>query len=709
MESSLPIFLSTTLSFLSLLLIAGVSFTIASRYKLPYTVLLVAVGILIGEIAPHIPWLAFLDDFSLTPEILLYVFLPILLFESAYNIRFRDMMNNLGSISLLSVVSLFVSALIIGTGLYFLFGFFGMPIPFLVALLFGSLISATDPVSVLALFKELGAPKRLTLIFEWESLFNDGTALALFLVILSFFVLDHSHANLFIHWMQWLWHSLDIDLRVITGVLSFISMVWVGILFGALIGVVFSRCIHYFGKNKVLELTLTMTLAHMTFLLADVLNHFVLPVSGVIATTIAAIVVGNYGKYKMSHETRHTMGEHWEFFAFVSNSIVFLLVGVLIVSLPISWTSMILPILIAIWVTIFARAISVYGVIMPWNISKKEDPIPMNWMHLLSWWSLRWSLAIVMALLIPTSLMMPWQDGQISVQSFILAITVGSILFTTFIKATTITPMIRKMKIDHPSEIDELSYIESKILFLLWVVARIRKIGEKGYFHPTQRQELENRYKKAIYEANKELERYIHDHPKNADDLLERVVSLYALHSERAMLIELFSHSEIDEVLFRYQLEKIEGQIDRIESGKTQLKDEIEKATTYPWSLRMMEKWIAHFESSRYKKYEQQYLKYRTRVILLEKVIKELHGFEDIEIIYSHPSLSKIKELYMNLLKNSQKNQEEIRKEHPHITNLEAKIIHHTILEQQSNEISELIKHEIVSKKSGEKLLKEFA
>ena len=220
---------------------------------------------------------------------------------------------------------------------------------------------------------------------------------------------------------------------------------------------------------------------------------------------------------------------------------------------------------------------------------------------------------------------------------------------------------------------------------------------------------MENRYKKAIYEANKELEKYIHDHPKNADDLLERVVSLYALHSERAMLVELFSHSEIDEVLFRYQLEKIEGQIDRIESGKTQLKDEIEKATAYPWSLRMMEKWIAHFESSRYKKYEQQYLKYRTRVILLEKVIKELQGFEDIKIIYSHPSLSKIKELYMNLLKNSQKNQEEIRKEHPHITNLEAKIIHHTILEQQSNEISELIEHEIVSKKSGEKLLKEFA
>lgn len=166
-------------------------------------------------------------------------------------------------------------------------------------------------------------------------------------------------------------------------------MVGVGIFFGGLIGLVFSRSIHYFGKNKVLELTLTMALAHMTFLLADLLNHFILPVSGVIATTIAALVVGNYGRYKLSHETRHTMGEYWEFFAFVANSIVFLLVGVMIISLHISWLSMILPISLAIIIVIIARALSVYGVIIPWNMTRVEAPIPTSWMHLLSWGSLR--------------------------------------------------------------------------------------------------------------------------------------------------------------------------------------------------------------------------------------------------------------------------------------------------------------------------------
>lgn len=193
--------------------------------------------------------------------------------------RFRDLLANIGSISLLAIASLFISALCIGAGLYWVFDFFGMHIPFMVALLFGSLISATDPVSVLALFKELGAPKRLTLIFEGESLFNDGTALALFLVILSFFQMDSSQGNLFIHMMTHFSHVFHMDLRVLTGVFSFILMVFGGIFFGGLIGVIFSRSIQFFGRNKILELALTIVLAHLTFILADLVNHFLFPLS----------------------------------------------------------------------------------------------------------------------------------------------------------------------------------------------------------------------------------------------------------------------------------------------------------------------------------------------------------------------------------------------------------------------------------------------
>lgn len=120
----------------------------------------------------------------MTPDILFFVFLPVLIFESAYNMNYRQLMKNWKSITGLAVFGLLLSAVIIAFGLYLILPLFGFQIPFLVCLLFGSLISATDPVAVLSIFKSVGAPRRLTLIFEGESLFNDGTSLALFLVIL---------------------------------------------------------------------------------------------------------------------------------------------------------------------------------------------------------------------------------------------------------------------------------------------------------------------------------------------------------------------------------------------------------------------------------------------------------------------------------------------------------------------------------------------
>lgn len=114
-----------------------------------------------------------------------------------------------------------------------------------------------------------------------------------------------------------------------------------------------------------------------------------IPVSPVIATTIAAMVMGNYGRYKLSTETRHIMGEYWEFFAFIANSMVFLLVGVMIVGLNIHFRELFVPIIISIIAVMIARAVSVYSVLIPLNATKKEYYIPREWMHLLSWGSLR--------------------------------------------------------------------------------------------------------------------------------------------------------------------------------------------------------------------------------------------------------------------------------------------------------------------------------
>ena len=184
-------FFLATLSFVCLLVIAaGVSYW-AKRVKIPATVALVATGMLIA-VAAKFGFAEFLDDFELTPDILFYVFLPILLFESAYNVRYKELLRNIRSVTLLSVVSLVISAFFVGFALRYGLLFFGIDVPFEVTLLFGALISSTDTAAVLAVFKELGVPRRLNLIFEGESLFNDGTAIALFLIVLS---VVESHAT----------------------------------------------------------------------------------------------------------------------------------------------------------------------------------------------------------------------------------------------------------------------------------------------------------------------------------------------------------------------------------------------------------------------------------------------------------------------------------------------------------------------------------
>ncbi len=239
-ESALVLFL--------MLAISSVSVFIAQRLKVPHTVFLVLVGVGLAILSTT-PNLHFLGELKLTPELLFFFFLPTLIFESAYNINIRHLTQDALIISILAVVSLLVSTFAIAFGLDFVFGLINFDVPFMLSLVFGAIISATDPVAVLALFKEYGAPRRLSLIFEGESIFNDGTGVALFLVILAIA-------------KSGVYTSED----VLHGTLSFIGMVVGGALFGLLFGGSFSKLIGYTRGNEFASITLTMVLAHTTFI-----------------------------------------------------------------------------------------------------------------------------------------------------------------------------------------------------------------------------------------------------------------------------------------------------------------------------------------------------------------------------------------------------------------------------------------------------------
>ena len=171
--------------------------------------------------------------------------------------------------------------------LFLILPLIGFELPFIFLLLFGSLISATDPVAVLALFKDFGAPNRLAMIFEGESLFNDATSLATFLIILEIILKNG-------------------DVNLVHGIVSFLVMLLGGALFGLLAGFTFSKVIEKIRNYQNVEITLTMVVAHLTFILSEVISETVMlgsfdfKISSIVATVVASIVIGNYGRYKIS-------------------------------------------------------------------------------------------------------------------------------------------------------------------------------------------------------------------------------------------------------------------------------------------------------------------------------------------------------------------------------------------------------------------------
>lgn len=593
-----------------LMLICVGTYFMAGRLRIPYTVLLVIVGTVLVPLS-QFPFFAFLRSFELTPELLFFVFLPVLIFESAYNMNLREMTENVRSIAWLSIVSLLLSALFVAIGIYFLLALIGFPIPFMAALIFGALISATDPVAVLALFKEYGAPKRLSLIFEGESLFNDGTSLALFLIVLEIALAG--------------FHGFG---TLAEGVFIFSTMVIGGILFGLLMGFIFSKLIGRVNDNEHIEITLTMLVAHLTFILTEVLSHHLvlfgqeIKLSSIIATVMASMVIGNYGRYKISPRVEEYMEKFWGYFAFLANSLVFILMGLLFAALPIHFDQFVLPILVTVIIVAVGRAFSIYPVVSFLNWMKSEAPIPMTWQHMLSWGSLRGALAVTMVLLIPDSLTLPGWIHEFSVKEFIAALTIGCIYFTLLVKATTIGPMMKKMKLVDLSPLESIEYHESRALTTAKVLERLKDFYEKGYVKDQVFEQLKQEYENRYQQSLKACQSCFQSGPENVG----RALQAYALGMEKRFLHELFVYQEITEAEFKEILNKIQIQLARVEQGKEQLTG-ISERFEKDWFERLVDWGRARFLPTSPKELlMEEYRYYRAQEIILNKVIRRLRA-----------------------------------------------------------------------------------
>jgi CPA1 family monovalent cation:H+ antiporter len=377
-----------------LLLIAALVAMLARRLRVPYSIGLVLAGI-------SFALLPFSPNIELTKELVFTTLLPPLIFEAAFDLHWRELRRDLALILTLATVGVLLSAAVTAAGMRYLaqWGWAS-------ALVFGVLIAATDPVSVIATFKEAGVKGRVRLLVEAESLFNDCTAAVGFAVAVTL-------AS---------GQSLSFSGVTRTLVFTIVGAILCGTLVAALVLLLAGRT-----DDHLVEITFTTLAAYGSFLLAE---HF--HVSGVLASLTAGLIVGNVGHLgALSAKGRQAVMQFWEYAAFVANSLIFLLIGMR--EAHQNFKFVLVPAIIAIVLVLLGRALAIYPCCL--LFVRTSQRVTLKDQHILFWGGLRGALALALVLGLPPE--MPRREE-------IIAVAFAVVAFSIFVQGLTITPLLRR-------------------------------------------------------------------------------------------------------------------------------------------------------------------------------------------------------------------------------------------------------------------------
>lgn len=522
--------------------IASLVFIAVKRIKIPYTIALVLVGLLLSyfHVVPPV---------ELSPKLVLYTFLPALLFEAAWNLNLNHLKQKLGAIVIAAVFGLLLSVITIGVMLHF-----GLQMDLWTALLFGAMISATDPVSVLALFKKLGVDHNISALVEGESLFNDGTAVVVFKLILSFALLGGAFDQSMMTTM------------LTEGTVQFLLVVGGGLFVGSVLGYVFSYLTGQFDDH-LLEVTFTTLVAYGSFLLAEsipVPGGAHVHLSGVIATVTAGLVVGNVGREKgMSPTTRLVISSFWEYAGFVVNSLIFLLIGLEMQMVDLSSTWM--YILAAIGVVLAGRVVAVYTSVFLAN-QTLNTAIPLAWQHILVWGGLRGALSMALVLSLPV---------DFPERSTLIAMVFGVVFFSLIVQGLSIPKLLDFLGLNHPVSEKLLHYqsIKGQLIANKRALAHLEDLERKGLAVKSTLDHVEAELCEKIKTLEEEVASlHQSDEMIREEELME--VRMQVLTAKKSVFNDMVKHGLLSEDVSEKQLFELNESIELLQKNKTELMTE---------------------------------------------------------------------------------------------------------------------------------------
>lgn len=527
MISNIPIidlvWVLTTILFLSAIVLA-----VCQRFKFPFPVALVIAGTGLATLKHYLPpnFLHFYH-YHISSNMIMYVCLPALLFESALKLDPRQIQRNLAPILTLAIPGIFISTTIIGLIFTLL-----TPIPIFPSLLLGAMLSATDPIAIMTLFKQLGAPKRLIVLVEGESLFNSATSFVTAKLLITIVVAGTLS-------------SQDIMQTSFGFVYQFIG----GAASGLVIALVIGTLLGLINTNSDIQIALTTILAYGSFIIAqDVLN-----VSGVMATLTAGLTLNGWGRSKISPKVHAYLGNFWEFLAFIATSMIFLLMGM---SVNLGQLSQSLGLLAAaVAAMIIARAVTTFSLIPLIAKFRGNSRVSLPYQIAIFWGGIPGviSLAILLSL------------GNIPYKDTYITIVIGAILFTLIFNGLTMERLIRLLGLDVPPLSDRLASAECKLNALQEALERIPTLQEGGLFSARIANDLRENCERDINKINVTITKLREKELNTQEE--EKLILLQCLSGEKQFYYNLFIKGHLSEYVYRKLNDQILQDYDQVRFG----------------------------------------------------------------------------------------------------------------------------------------------
>ncbi len=502
-----------------LLLVATGVALLSRRFRVPYVTGLVLAGLAFTELLPR--------RIGLDPSLILNLFLPILLFEAAINTDISRLRSTIKPIFLLAgpgvVISSGITAVILK---------FGLGLTWIPALLAGVILAITDTVSVIAVFKEVPVPSRLSTIVEGESLFNDGVALVLFGLILKVYSTG--------------------SLTVVEGLQELAIVIVGGSLLGLALGYLstglFARL-----DDPLSSILLTVALALGTFQIAHLIG-----VSGVVAVVIAGLIFGNVGLSRsVAASSRVTLLSFWEYAGFGVNTFIFLLIGIEID--PVALWRILPAVLLAVLAYQVGRVLSVYPLLA--GIGWFDRPIPLRWQHVLFFGNIKGSLSMALAFSLPSALVGREQ---------LIALVFGTVLLSLVGQGTSLPWIVQRLKIAHSASKQEIEELQAQLMTAKAAQDELDSLLKAGVLPKSIYEEMRAAYQVHVAGAEKALREIYNRRPDELDAIRGDRTKLDAIRrrlllAEKGALNEAMRKRILSQEIVRSRLKNLDEQLLRLE------------------------------------------------------------------------------------------------------------------------------------------------